>query len=113
MEQIITPISTILVSLAIATPIFKYVLKKHMEPKYIAYIPDVDNWISIKNKNVVDKIGTQMSAYLNQKVIFTDGETTDCTAFLNYDADGDLVLNYTDKKITHWQPMPLPPKGVK
>ena len=75
---------------------------EHMEPK----------WISV-NERMPEKLNENNQSYLSEYVIGFDGERYRVGQFKVYKYDGSCEFfdgyGFTDK-ITHWIPLPEPPK---
>lgn len=74
--------------------------------------PTVGEWISV-NDRLPEKLNENNQVYLTEKVIGYDGESAYIGQFKVYNYDGFCTFfdgNCFRGNITHWMPLPLPPK---
>ena len=73
--------------------------------KLIAEAPTVDNWTSVK-----DKLPECSGRYICRYKQEVDGKYCACTDFGSYDADREENGGWYTGEVTHWMPLPEPPK---
>lgn len=118
MTEFLDLLVKILISAAISgiifLPIVNFMMKRFLRPnpKFIAFVPGKDNWICIKKNPLPnDCIKKTTYGFLSQEIMITDGIEVQTTTSLRYNEKGNPTLDYgRGDEITHWQPMPLPPK---
>lgn len=78
--------------------IFLIIKIKYYQPKYIM---QSDRWISINEKPITEEM---------IDLIVTDGNEVDYIFCIKFNSYGKAIFSYKKNIITHWMPLPQPPK---
>lgn len=87
-----------------------------LEAEALEYIQQLEEkvpkWISVEER-LPEKLNDNNQMYITEEVIGFDGECAYIGQYKVYKYDGHLTFfdgNYFRDDITHWMPMPEPPK---
>lgn len=109
--DIIPLLINILIGAATGLVASTYMLRHKKRPKNYILSPDVGEWISLE-KQPIPMVDGISSLYFGMKILVTDGRCVEYSYAPTYNEKGELIMErYGNRNpITHWRPMPKPPK---